>query len=151
MEQQSSNLFDLHIDPQSQSFLSETAKWAKFISIAGIILLSLGILAVALGGFNTLNTLETFDGGGYGSSIMTTYLIVMVVLMIVFILFYVYLYRFAVRMQVALRNNDQATLTSSFSALKSCFKFAGIVLIIVLAVYLILFLVGIAAVAMSGI
>lgn len=148
--EQSSNLFELHIDPQSQSFLSETAKWAKFISITGIILLVLGILAVLLGGFTAVSTLNQFDTGGAGSTFMTTYLIVVVILMAVFIIFYVYLYRFAVRMQVALRNNDQATLTSSFSALKSAFKFAGIVLIVILAFYLIAFLLMIAAAGMGG-
>ena len=45
MEQFSQNLFDLQIDHQSNSYLSEAAKWGKFLSIMGFIFCGLFVLS----------------------------------------------------------------------------------------------------------
>ena len=58
MEQKPSNLFDLHIDPQSQGYLSETAKWAKFLSILGFIMLGLFVILMLVGGASTFTTFQ---------------------------------------------------------------------------------------------
>ena len=50
------------------------------------------------------------------------------------------LFRFATKMQLALRTNDQETLNVSFENLKSCFKFMGIFTLIILAIYGLIFI-----------
>ncbi len=56
-----------------------------------------------------------------------------------------YLFRFSTRMQTSIRSNDQRLLNSSFSNLKSCFKFMGILTIVVLACYFLALIGGIVA------
>ena len=147
MEQKSANLFDLHIDPQSQGYLSETAKWAKFLAILGFIMIGLFVILMLVGGAAAFTS---FNDMGYSSGFGTTQIIVAVLILALAIIPYIYLYRFAVKMQVALRNNDQANLTASFANLKSCYKYVGIFTIVILSLYLIIFIYGILAVGMGG-
>ncbi|NCU05397.1 MAG: DUF5362 domain-containing protein, partial [Chitinophagaceae bacterium] len=53
-----------------------------------------------------------------------------------------YMYRFSVRMKRALYENNQDVLNSSFSSLKSCFKFMGIMTIVFLSFYALIFIFG---------
>ncbi|MBA4168554.1 MAG: hypothetical protein H0X41_13595, partial [Chitinophagaceae bacterium] len=45
MEQENQSLFDLHVDQQSITYLSESARWARFIAIIGFIFCGLMALA----------------------------------------------------------------------------------------------------------
>ena len=150
MEQKPSNLFDLHIDPQSQGYLSETAKWAKFLSILGFIMLGLFVILMLVGGASTFTTFQGMGMDDESTAFGAVGIVVMLIILALCIIPYVYLYKFAVKMQVALRNNDQANLTSSFSNLKSCYKYVGIFTIIILSLYLIIFIYGILRMGMSG-
>ena len=69
------------------------------------------------------------------------------ILLMVLLYFFpcLYLFRFATRMQTALRTNDQQQLVSSFANLKSTFKYLGIVTIIFIAFYALMFILQIAA------
>ncbi|HEX6180829.1 MAG TPA: hypothetical protein VFZ47_06245 [Chitinophagaceae bacterium] len=147
MEQKSANLFDLHLDQQSQGYLSETAKWAKFLSILGFIMIGLFFILILVGGAAAFSS---FDELGYYGNFGAAEIIIFLVIMALAVIPYIYLYRFAVKMQVALRNNDQANLTSSFSNLKSCYKYVGIFTIVILSFYLILFIYGILRMGMAG-
>ena len=147
MEQKSANLFDLSLDHQSQGYLSETAKWAKFLSILSFILIGLLFIIILIGGAAMFSDLN--DVGYYGN-FGAAEIIIMMVLLALGIIPNIYLYRFAVKMQVALRNNDQANLTSSFANLKSCYKYVGIFAIVILSFYLILFIYGILRMGMAG-
>jgi hypothetical protein len=149
MEQKSANLFDLHIDPQSQGYLSETAKWAKFLAILGFIMLGLFVILMLVGGAAAFTTFNDM-GMGYSSGFGATQIVIALIILALAVIPYVYLYRFAVKMQVALRNNDQANLTASFANLKSCYKYVGIFTIVILSLYLIIFIYGILAVGMGG-
>ena len=150
MEQKSPNLFELHIDPQSQSYLSETAKWAKFLAILGFIMITLIAVFMLIGGATAFSTLQGFGGGYDAVGIGATGMVIMLIFLALAVIPYVYLYRFAVKMQVALRNNDQGNLTASFGSLKSCYKYVGIFTIIILSLYLIIFIYGILRMGMAG-
>jgi hypothetical protein len=129
-----SDLFDLQLDPQSGNYLSEAARWARFLSIVGFIMIALMILAGLFLGSRIAAGLSTM-GGGYsmlGGGFIT-------VLYVLFALIYFfpcfYLFHFGSKMRMALRNNDQETLSDSLKNLKSCFKFFGVFTIIVLSFY----------------
>jgi len=149
----SDNFFDLQIDQQNTSYLSEIARWGKFLSIVGFIGIGLCTLfftlALLIGG-NTSSS-ASFGGTSYdmGYTLGRT---IGPVILIAFLLIYffptLYLYKFSTQMQTALRNNDQASLTTSFGNLKSCFKFVGILTIVVLCLYALLFIGGILYAAM---
>ena len=79
---------------------------------------------------------------------------IMAVFYILFALVYffpcLYLFRFGSQMQLALRNNDQQMLTSSFKYLKSWFRFVGILTIVVLSCWVLALVFGGLGAAMSG-
>ncbi|RYG08796.1 MAG: hypothetical protein EOO07_25010 [Chitinophagaceae bacterium] len=137
--EQSNNLFELHVDHNGSSFLREIAKWSKFLAIVGFVMMGLTLLAIIFAG-STMATLFTSSAyGGAGETIGMIYLVVVVAILLLYFFPCLYLFKFATKMQVALRNNDQDTLNSSFENLKSCFKFVGIFTIIILSIYGLIF------------
>jgi hypothetical protein len=139
-----SNLFDLQIDHESNAYLSETAKWTKYLSILGFVFCGLIVLAsIFAGSFMSglfLNRYSGNMGSGTAAGISTATGIGITLVYSLFALLYffpsLYLFNFSSKMQVALRNNDQAQLNLSFKNLKSCFKFWGILTIVIIGFYL---------------
>ncbi|WP_423735465.1 DUF5362 family protein [Chitinophaga caseinilytica] len=145
------NLFDLHIDETSARFLKETAKWGRFLSILAFIVLgfyALCVLIMILVGQRASGpVMESAYGANPMSMMMATgtglfFILLVVALMVIPV---IYMYRFSTRLKVALENNDQHTLTESFSNLKSLFKFYGIYTIVVLVIMVLAFIGGIIA------
>ena len=133
------HLFELQIDQQSISYLSETARWAKFLSIVGFIMCGLMIILALFAGslMATLTRLRSDDAlqgiAGMGGAFVS---LIYIVIALLYFFPCLYLFNFAGKMQTALRNNDQTSLNASFGQLKSCFKFVGILTIIVLSFYI---------------
>jgi len=158
--QPSSNesLFELAIDEQSISYLSDTARWGKFLSIVGFILCGMfvmgGLLAASFAsdfytyssnsdnGSGLVRIRETFGIG----SIFVTLIYILIALLCFFP--YLYLYNFSTKMHTALHNNDQSNLHASFNNLRSCFKFVGILTIIMLSFCVIMTILVISASAL---
>ena len=135
---------DLTVTTYSRNFLTETAKWAKFLSILGFI----GCGFMAIGAF-TLPLLmsmmpgnEMMPGGGAamakGMSAMLT--VVYLGFAILFLMPCLYLYRFSSKMKSALLHSDTEVLDLSFGNLKSFFKFNGILMIIMISFYALIFI-----------
>ena len=144
MEQPSTSLFSLSIDPLTKSHLNETAKWARFLAIVGMVLLVLMIIFGLF--FSTMMATssnpfeEPVEGGsglmsGFGIG-MAIFYIIMAVIWFFPLLF---LLRFANTMKASLHSNDQNALNVSFQNLKSCFRYVGIITIIILALYALIF------------
>jgi len=132
------NLFELQIDHEISSHLSETAKWAKFLSIVGFVFCGLMVVFALLAG--TMASLNPLGGTmGAGGFMQIVLLIAMVALYFFPCLF---LFNFARKMQLALRNNDQINLNDSFRNLKLNFKYVGILTIVILSIYAIVLLVA---------
>jgi len=155
MEQTNQNLFDLQIDHQSNSYLSEAAKWGKFLAIMGFIFCGLLVIIALFAGTMMASMMSGFGGN---SSDATTSAVgggVITFVYIVFALIYffpcLYLFNFASKMQVALRANQQETLNTSFSNLKSCFKFMGILMIIMLAFWALGIIIAVGAGIAAGV
>lgn len=136
-----SNLLELLIDGESTKVLSEAARWGKFLAIVGYIVSGFMLIGALSINFLTTAMMEgahTIGGNDEAASAATAYTnafmaIFYAVLSLINIIPCIFLHRFASRMQQALRGSDQDVLNSSFSNLKSMFKFVGIVTIIMIA------------------
>ncbi|QNA42727.1 DUF5362 family protein [Lacibacter sediminis] len=142
MDQNETTLFKLEVEELSTRFLSETAKWGKFLSIVGFIFIGLIVILAIFAG-TLLGTMAGFGGNAMlagGMSIFITILYLAIAALYFFPC--LYMFRFSTRMKRALAENNQELLNSSFENLKSCFKFMGIMTIVFISIYVLAFLVG---------
>lgn len=153
MEQSNENLFDLQIDHQGNNFLAEAAKWGKFLSIMGFIFCGLmaifalfagTLMASMMPGLGSAEGTSAAIGGGF---VTVLYLI----LALIYFFPCLYLFNFSSKMQVALRSNQQDILNTAFRNLKSCFKFMGILTIVILSFWVLAIIIGIGAGIAAGV
>jgi hypothetical protein len=135
-----SSLFSLTIDPVTKTHLTETARWARFLAIFGMIVLGLGLIVSLMGatiftrffGFPTGvedDSATTMDAVRIGMVVGTVILSAVAFFPLLFLL------RFANAMHRAIAANDQGRLNESFQNLKVYFRYLGIVVIIFLVIY----------------
>lgn len=138
----------IEIDDIAYSHLIETSKWAKFLAIVGMILSSLLVVIALFAG--TFMSLLMRDTGG--SDTMSGAMVSIVY--IAFAAFYfftsLYLFRFAVKMRVALNHNDQDLFNVALSNQRTFYKIIGILMIIYLVFIALAILVFIFAVGTAG-
>jgi hypothetical protein len=141
-----SPLFSLTIDPVTKSHLSETARWAKFLAITGMVFLFLMILLMTLGStliFSKFNDIQTADGSNMASFASLGLAIYMIVIAVIWFFPLLFTLRFANSMKRALAGNDQQALNTAFQNLKVCMRYLGVITIVVLAIYAIIIVVAI--------
>jgi hypothetical protein len=139
-----SSIGDLHLSNEIRSYLSETARWAKFISIVMFVFTGFVALIAVFGG-TILGAMSSALGQGAGlGAIGGVGIFIMYGLVAVLLFFYGwYLYKFATQMKIALAGSDQDALVSSFSNLKSYYKLAGIIMLIAVVFYALFFVIAI--------
>jgi hypothetical protein len=153
MEDQNTSLFGLTIDPDSKSHLAESARWAKFLAIVGFVFCGLvaifgifaGSIISAMSPYRDLNE-PTFDSTGLGIFLSILYVGIAVLCFFP----YLFLFRHATNMKNALGTNNQETLIKSFQNLKVMFRYVGILTIIVLSIYLLLFMIWLLTMTTRG-
>lgn len=138
MDQPNQNLFELQLDQPSTAYLGEAAKWAKFLAIIGFVFCGLMIVMALFAG-SIMGTMMTSMGGS-SASMFGSGFITVIYLLLTAIYFFpcLYLYRFASQMQTALHNNEQGRLQASFKNLKACFRFMGILFIVLICMYVLM-------------
>ena len=122
---------DLQVSPASQNFLNEAAKWGKFIAIVGFIFC--GIMVVVAFFIPTLfMNLPPYNqlGSGFTSGMSAAFTVVYLVLALILFFPCLYLYRFSVKMKLALGSVSQENFDTSLQNLKSLLKFYGIFIIV---------------------
>ncbi len=157
MEQsQDNSLFNLNLDSTSTSHLKETASWAKFLAIAGMVMCGLMVIIGIVASMAVSKVTNDFDGGyggyrggntaGLGATMMITYII------IALIYFFPCLFtlRFANHTKNAINANDQMALNEGLRNLKATFRYMGIITIIALAFMLLGLLLGGLGAMMGG-
>jgi len=127
------------LNEKSKQFLSETAKWTKFISIIGFIGIGLMVIASLFMG--------TYMSGFGGQSPFPPILITIVYIAMAALYSFpvLYLYRFSDKMKNALANEDEDGYTSAFENLKSHYKVIGILTAVFLGLYVLSILFGLVA------
>ncbi len=119
---------ELTLNQPVRDNLKESAGWGKFIAIIGFVFLGLSVISM-LFMFASISSLAQF--GGLGGAFIFLYLI----LLAIFAIPVYHLYNFATKTQEALLRDNQSLLVGAFSSHKTVFKFYGILMIIVLALY----------------
>lgn len=126
--------------------LNETRKWTNFLSIMGFIFIGLMILIAF-----AVSSMMTTMADGESALPFSGTVLGFVYLIIAFIYFFpiLYLYRFSKYTKKALETKNSNDLNEAFKNLKSHYRFMGIITIVMIALYALIFLIGI-AVGFSG-
>lgn len=131
----------ISITEGSQYYLTQTARWAKFLAIVGFIMSGL-VAALGLGFsfFMSLflesmsqtvpNSMGSMAGAGF----------IYVLISVIMFFPYLYLYRFSQKSKLAVETLDSDLMEEAMSQLSSLYKFKGILTIIVIGFYLVIFL-----------
>jgi hypothetical protein len=136
------------LNGEIKSYLLETAKWAKFLSILGFIglgLIVLGLLGMMAAGGAALSQLENSGLGSLGGAGMGMISLLYIALLALYFFPIYYLYKAADGLQKGIRSGNNDDLTNGFRYFKSHYKFIGIFTIIVISIYLIIILIALFA------
>lgn len=144
MEQNDTSIFEQGLDETAKAHLLETTRWTKFLAIMGFIFTGLFIviaLAVMTMGsmFSSYPGMEGLGGlgAGFGVGLGFVYLIIAVIY-----LYPVYtLFKFSSSMKRGINTGSQDLITDAFRYQKNMYRFIGIMMIIVIAIYLLAFIV----------
>ena len=133
---------DLKISSISTKYLRETAKWSKFLAIIGFIGIGFMVLA-ALG----IMMFGSSINSGYRASYQNQFPLAFgaIFYLILAVLYYFpvsYLYKFSTSMKNAVDRTDNVSIDKAFENLKSHYKFMGIMMIVILSLYALLFIGG---------
>lgn len=128
----------LEITNTEKYYLDVTRKWANFFAILGFITVGLLIIAaIFMGAF------LPFLGqtGPFSKLPSLIFPLFYVAFSILYLFPSLYLYRFSSAMKNALLATDQHSFSSSLLNLSKCFRFIGILTIIILCLYPLMFIV----------
>ncbi len=142
---QNESIFELKLDDESQSHLSESARWAKLMAIVGFIFVGLFVLV----GLVMMVGMSAAASAFGGTQFPAVFGIVYIALAGLYFFPTLYLFRFAKYSKTATETNDQETLRMGISNLKSMFKFMGIMTLVVLGLYAVIFVFAIVGGVMS--
>jgi hypothetical protein len=137
MNQNDGSIFEISINEESQYYLRDIAKWAKFLAIVGLI----------MGGLVSLAGVFVMIAGPALSSLMGDMGIAISAMGIVYVLAgLLYIYpslkqlKFANQIVQGFGKQDQTTITSAFQNLKAVFRYWGILTVIIIGLYALLLL-----------
>ena len=133
------NTNDLGLSNAAMGFLQETGKWAKFMSIMGFI--GLGFMVIAALFLMMAGSALSQNMAGMPVSTSMFGLVYLIIAGLYFVPIY-YLYNFSVKIQQAIANKNSQVLEKSFEFLKSHYKFIGILMIVMLGLYVLMFIFG---------
>lgn len=106
------------------NYLRTAGKWGQFISIAGLILIAVGVVVMLIGGASSLMMMGSM--GGAFSLFLIPYLIIFGVIIYLYIL----MYQFSTNAVTAASGKSKSALTDALKALASMFKLGGILLLL---------------------
>ncbi|KAF2333076.1 DUF5362 family protein [Flavobacterium daemonense] len=136
--------FEMQLDHSAKDFLQETAKWAYFLSILGFVGIGLfALIAVFAGAFFSAMGSAMPGMGVYGSSFGALMSFFYLFIGAIYFFPVYYLFKFSSNAKRAFRENDSEALTSSLGYLKSHYKFIGILMVSILALYALFFVLAI--------
>ncbi len=131
---------ELEITDTLKSYLLDAAKWGRFLAVIGIISCLLMVVGAFYAGYYVSHLPSYSFGSSMGQAVTAFYIFFAV------IWFYpcLFLYKFSVKLLLALKSSSQECIESAFINLRSAFKFLGIVTIVILSLWLLSFLLLIA-------
>jgi hypothetical protein len=146
------SLFALNVDAGTSQSLNSAASWAKILAICGFVM---GAFCVVLGFFiRKVMEKSAAVSNGYSDEVnqdsvqiaSAMGLIVYIIIGAVFVVSSLFALNFSNRIARALRNNDQQSLATGFSAVRNYFALWAILMII----SLLFSIMGMAGLAVAG-
>jgi type III secretory pathway component EscS len=138
MDSMDSFIQPLKVTDEGKAYLRETAKWAKFLAIVGLVFSILIMIIGVFAGTFISNIMAATNpqaaslyGGGMGVMIGVVY----VALGAIYIIPCYYLLKFANQAKAALNSDDSNLLAEALGNHKSVYKFMGVLMIILLSLY----------------
>ena len=123
--------------------LRSTAKWGRFLSILGMIMVGLMVLMSLFAG-TFMAAMMSMGGGMNGAPVgmlTTTYTVIFLITAAIYFVPSLLLYQFSTRTLRALDGGfDQAQFSNGLQAHRRMYKFMGVLMIIVLGLYALGFL-----------
>ena len=119
---------NLTINLDSRNFLSNTARWGKFLAIVGFVFVGLMVLL----GLAAMSMGSSIGVGLVSGALVSVFYLLFGLLYLLPVL---YLYKFSSKMRIGLDSMDEGVIADSFRNLKSLFKFMGVLTIIMLGFY----------------
>lgn len=132
-EGETENDYGIELSEQAAEYLRITAKWAHFLAIVGFVMIGIMVLMGLFIGTVFSAFIPEEDSLGLVSQGGLTIMYLIIALLYFFPT--LYLFRFAKRTRTALETENSELLTGGLEQLKSCFKFLGILMIVVLCFY----------------
>jgi len=141
----------VEVGKEALDYLNTTRKWTMFFAILGFVIIGLMLLScIAAGvlfrlftGLSGMEGMEDLESAGLmagGAEIL------LIVFMVIFSLIYFfplyYLLRFSQHTRKAIKTLSGEELTRAFRNLKSYWLYIGVLVIIILSVYLIIFIIA---------
>lgn len=154
-EQQNLLNSDLQIDMSISRHLKETAGWARFLGIFGIVM-SVLVIVLGIAAPTSMMRLGSMGRGmsSYESQMMDTMAGVMIVMFIIagliMLMVSLFAYRFGTGVKTALNTNDQVSLDKGVKNLKFLFRFYGIIVLIYVVFLVLALLLGGLGAMMGG-
>lgn len=127
----------LVVDDTAKAYLGETARWGKFIAIFGIVICGLLILGGLA--FTLLNSVTAAGFAAMGISPLVVSL-VYIIGAVICLFPCIALLRFSSNVKIAIIQENSTVLHESFRFLKNYFKGIGILVIIMISIYALMFL-----------
>jgi len=132
MEHRSNDLFVLEFDHQASAHILQSAKWSRFLAVVWFVM-------CALMAFGAVITVATEDKVSADKELGLFCFLAWVAIQLVANIFR---FRFAKRAINAINNTDQEMLIASLNQLRIYNKYWGIVFIIGIALFLLMFALG---------
>jgi len=141
----------IEIGSESLHYLDTKRKWTMFFAILGFIVIGLmiiggfaaGALMKSLSGLKDIEGMEGMETAGAAAGVAQVFLIIF---MLIFALIYFFplffLLKFSTHTSKAVKNLDRNEMEKAFRYMKSYWLYIGALVIIVLAIYLIIFLIA---------
>jgi ABC-type multidrug transport system fused ATPase/permease subunit len=150
----------VEIGPEALGYFDTTRKWTMFFAILGFVFLGLmlvfGLLAGSLirrftSGMSGMSEMQGMEGmnsmGAAGGMVTIMMFIVFLIMAVIYFFPLFYLLKFSQHAKRAVATCDSNEMTLAFRNIKSYWKYMGILVIILLAVYLIIFIIAGASMA----
>lgn len=136
---------EIRLNEAAQSYLRESAKWSMFLAIMGFIGIGFMVLAgIFMGTIMSSLPMGNEMGGRMSNNpfAMMPGLMAGFYILIALLYFFpiYYLYKYASNTKVALQSTNPDLLTEALGYLKSHHKFLGIMMIVIISLYILMFL-----------
>jgi len=145
---------NLVIDSVIKSDLRKTAKWTKFLSILGFIFVAIMVVFSLIAGTVVQSMMRNMPIGGGEAFPIPGGGIFLTLFYLLFALLYffpcLYLFKYSSALSKALNNDDQMALHAATKNERKLYTFVGILMIVILSFYALIFLTAIVAGAVMG-